>query len=69
MKKKLFGNSVTPRCEYCLSVRREEGGYVCRKKGIVSPNGKCMRYKYDPTLREPKPAPLLMEYDKSVFEI
>ena len=59
-KKKLFHESMEPRCAYCSKgAPLEEGRILCAKKGIVRGDSHCGRFQYDPLKRvPPKPAVL-----------
>lgn len=69
MFKKLFGNSIQPRCEYCHSCTvNGDGSYICNaKKEII--DGKCRGFKYNPLLRIPNDMPTLPKYDPKDFEL
>lgn len=69
MAKYLFDKKITPACRYCFFVRVENGRLVCDKKGSVGENDRCMRFKYDPTLREPKIEPLPAEFSAEDFKL
>ena len=50
----LFRKNVAKCCAYC--VRAGQSGnrmMLCSKKGFVSPDGKCRRFRYDPLKRTP----------------
>jgi hypothetical protein len=54
--KKLFNkNDITPSCSYCVHGRFSPNGesVLCLKKGIVSLDYSCKRFKYDPLKRKP----------------
>ena len=55
MRRKLYGNNITPSCEYCARARRAADGRVmlCSKKGIVPLYHRCRRFRYDPLKRVP----------------
>ena len=68
-KKKLFGNNITPNCEYCrFSERSPDGSVICPYKvnDIGSP---CKKYEYDPTKREPNSAPVLPSFSPEDFRL
>ncbi len=69
MPRYLFDKKITPACKYCYFVSVENGGFVCGKKGKVSAEEKCMRFRYDPTLREPELAPLPGKHSAEDFKI
>ncbi|MGN1457649.1 MAG: hypothetical protein ACI4XP_06815 [Acutalibacteraceae bacterium] len=68
-RKKLFGNSITPSCDYCQYVTlNNEGKKICRM-GVLSLEKPCRKYTYDPLKREPKPAPELPKFTADDFKI
>ncbi len=69
MAKYLFDKKITPACRYCFFAKMENGRLVCDRKGYVGENDKCMRFKYDPTAREPKVEPLPAEYSAEDFKL
>ena len=60
LEKKLFQRGIEPRCTYCArGAAIEKGKILCTKKGVVSPEGSCGAFRYDPLKRvPPKPAVL-----------
>ena len=56
----LFRKNIDPRCAYCAQgVRINETQVACVKKGIVSAENHCFRFRYDPLKRvPPRPAKL-----------
>ena len=72
MKKKLFERKKYPSvCEHCANGRLspDEQSVLCIKKGIVAPDGKCRKYKYDPLKRRPKKPLMIEKADPSEFEL
>ncbi len=69
MPKYLFDKKIIPACKYCFYARLKDGVLSCDKKGSVKPDDKCMRFKYDPTMREPELAPLPKEYSEDDFKL
>ncbi len=70
MNKKLINGKDHPAsCIYCESGRLAPGGVsvLCVRKGIVKPDGKCRKFKYDPLKREPKVPPVPPKADASDF--
>ena len=55
----LFQKNIEPRCAYCSrGVSVDENQVLCRKRGVVAPEGSCRSFRYDPLKRTPtKPAP------------
>lgn len=71
MKKKLINRKEYPAsCAYCEYGRLSPGGLsvLCVKKGIMSPEGKCRKFVYDPTRREPKVPLAVPKADTSDYE-
>ena len=68
----LFRKRIERRCEYCAhSTCLNEEQIHCSKKGIRSPEDKCLLFSYDPTKRVPKKAKAVdfakyEEYDYSL---
>ena len=50
--KKLFGNNITPNCEYCELAQYSGGKFICTKNKVLV-NNKCRKFKYDPCKRIP----------------
>lgn len=68
----LFRKKIEPSCSYCVhSAHLADGQILCSKKGVVSPDGKCMRFRYDPIKRIPvKPKALdFSKYDSEDFSL
>lgn len=42
---------------------------LCSKKGVLSPDYKCRKFKYDPLRRVPKMMPSLPEYTFEDFKL
>lgn len=60
---KLF-RKMDPRCAYCQQGQQiNEKDVMCVKKGIVSADSHCRRFRYDPLKRMP-PRPATLETDK-----
>lgn len=71
MGRKLYGNTVEPRCEYCeLGQRSADGRQVfCKRKGVVLPGEKCRKYVYDPLKRVPFRQAQLRQYQPEEFSL
>lgn len=71
MGKKLYGKGIIPACAYCAkgSVTTDKKFILCLKKGIVTPDYHCRRFKYDPLLRIPKIPPELEKFTAEDFSI
>lgn len=52
-----FHNKTSQRlcslCTHALTI--DDTHILCDKRGVVSPDYKCLRFKYDPLRRVPKP--------------
>ncbi len=50
----LFRKKIEPSCSYCQSgARISDTEVACLRRGIVSAQGSCRKFKYDPLRREP----------------
>lgn len=68
----LFRKKIARSCTYCAhSARLNENELLCSKKGIRSPEDKCLSFRYDPTRRIPKKAKALdfSKYDQEDFSL
>ena len=60
----LFRKDIEPRCAYCAQgVRINETQVACVKKGIVSAENHCFRFRYDPLKRVP-PRPVTPDFSR-----
>lgn len=66
-----LGKDVTPACHLCRYVTEVSSldQWLCRKKGIVSPSGRCFRFRYDPLKRPVFPKPELPSFDDKDFRL
>lgn len=71
MKNILLNKNIEPRCQYCANGTRSRDGsmVLCIKKGIVTLNYKCRKFKYDPLQREPETMPDLPKFSKDDFKL
>ena len=68
-KKKLFGNNIPPRCEYCrLSEKNNSGNSTC-PYGFNTTGDTCKKYVYDPLKREPQSMPTLPKFTADDFKL
>lgn len=69
--KKLFGNNISPACEYCEhgTLSSDNAMILCSKKGVVSPYYSCNKFVYMPTKRIPKRRPSLPQYSSEDFSL
>lgn len=71
MKRKLYGNTVTPVCHLCVHGRKSADGEVilCLLKGVTDPGDRCRKFQYDPLRRVPFRQPPLTTYTAEDFSI
>ena len=71
MRKKLYGNAVTPACGICAHGRRSSDGQVilCLHRGVVEPTARCRKFTYDPLRRVPYTQPSLGAYSEEEFQL
>lgn len=51
----LFRKTIVKNCAYCAHAgQASDGKLLCTKRGFVSANGSCRRFRYDPLKRTPK---------------
>ena len=56
----LFRKKIPKACTYCLhGTQIDQEQVLCIKKGVVSPDGKCRKFCYDPCKRIPLKAKAL----------
>ena len=68
----LFRKKITPACCYCQwGTAMDDNQVLCIKRGIVSSENKCRKFRYDPCKRiPPKMKPLdLKKYDDVDFSL
>ena len=68
----LYRKKLTPSCSYCAhgsSISDEE--VICLHRGVVSSDGHCRKFSYDPLKREPEhhSLPALKEYKAEDFSL
>ena len=67
-----FRKKIQPSCSYCVhAARLSDGQILCAKRGLVTAEGKCMRFRYDPIKRVPLKAKALdfEKYDQDDFSL
>ena len=67
--KKLFGNNISPDCEYCRYYAKNSSGDPMCSKGSANFVTPCFRYAYDPLKREPKVMPEIPEFTADDFKL
>lgn len=68
----LFRKKIQRSCAYCIhSTKLDEEQALCVKKGIVSTDSACRRFKYDPCKRVPSKAKALdfAKYDEHDYSL
>lgn len=65
----LFRKNIEPRCAYCAHAHAlDEQTATCKRRGIVTLEDHCRRFKYDPLSRiPPKPAVLRGSFSANDF--
>lgn len=50
----VFRKRIPKQCLYCLHcIQLDEAHMLCKKKGVVKQESKCIRFRYDPCKRIP----------------
>lgn len=53
----LFRKRIEKSCSYCkFGTKLDDEEVLCARKGLVSINGKCRKFRYEPLKRIPKKA-------------
>ena len=68
----LFRKKIERSCGYCIHCTKlDEDSVLCAKKGVMSLNGKCARFSYDPCKRVPGKAKALdlSKYDQEDYSL
>lgn len=68
-RKKLFGNHIPPRCEYCQHYEKNNSGNPGCRFGVRTSGDACKRYVYDPLKREPQSLPTLPRFTADDFKL
>ncbi len=64
----LFRKKIEKSCSYCAhGAALDEDSVLCSKKGLRPLSGKCRKFKYDPTKRQPVKAKA-MDFEKYANE-
>jgi len=66
--KKLFGNNIIIRCDYCQYCINESGTNFCKAKKSINAKGKCSKFTYNPTMRKVN-AQTLGDYSHEDFSL
>jgi len=68
----LFRKKITRSCTYCVyGTKIDDEQVLCIRKGVVSVEGKCRKFKYDPCKRIPvKARPVdFSKYDQEDYSL
>lgn len=68
----LFRKKIERSCSYCThGTKIDDELVLCTKKGVVSQNNSCWKFKYDPTKRIPVKAKALdfTKYDEEDYTL
>ncbi len=68
----LFRKKIERSCLYCsFGTKLDEDSVLCTKRGVVNPDIKCRKFRYEPYKRIPsKENPLdFKKYDKEDFSL
>lgn len=68
-KKKLFGNNVPPRCDYCRYYKKNSSGEPSCPYGFKTVGDTCKKYVYDPLKREPQSMPTIPKFTADDFKL
>ncbi len=68
-KKKLFGNNIPPRCDYCQHYEKNKGGKPVCPYGFQTVGNPCKKYIYDPLKREPQSMPTMPKFTADDFKL
>ncbi len=70
-ERKLFGNNITPKCEYCISGQTSSDGemILCSKKGVVTNDFSCKKFEYIPFKRTPKRRMPMQSFSQEDFKL
>lgn len=70
---KLFSKQIQPKCEYCRHAQYFSGCEIvgCKHCGVMSLEGSCRHFVYDPLKRVPDPPAVFTpkNYNKNDFEL
>lgn len=71
MQKLIDENKYEPKCAYCLHARipDDKSCVLCKKKGIMSFDDSCKKFKYDPLKRVPVKIRINNDFDEDDFKI
>lgn len=67
--KKLFGNGIEPKCEYCANSAGSGEELRCSAGLEVGLAGTCARFRYDPLKRAPNDSPEIGKHAPEEFKL
>ncbi|HIU35625.1 MAG TPA: hypothetical protein IAC53_03340 [Candidatus Fimenecus excrementigallinarum] len=64
-------NGIAPKCAYCRhgTLSADKTSVLCKKRGVVSPDGRCRKYKYDILKRQPPHRQKPPAFSEADFEL
>lgn len=68
----LFRKNIERSCSYCAhSAKLDDDQVLCAKRGLMSIDGKCLKFRYDPCKRIPVKAKALdfSKYDREDYSL
>mgnify|MGYP003296950343 CR=1 FL=1 len=71
MKKKVIGDHIEPKCEYCVhgELSADSIHILCIKKGILEPDYSCKKFIYDALKRTPRRPTEVQQFSAEDFEL
>ena len=71
MKKKLLGENIERKCQYCAfgTPVKSSDKILCPKKGVTDKYASCKKYIYDPLKRIPQNVPGMIQFSESDFSL
>ena len=71
MKRKLYGNTVSPTCRLCVHGRltKDKQVVLCLHRGVTAPDDRCRKFCYDPLRRVPFRNPQIETFSKEDFSL
>ncbi len=71
MSRFLFDKEISPKCEYCeTGVATADGKEIlCRRKGVMSPDSFCKKFRYDPLKRKPTVVQISSGFTQDDFKL
>ncbi|MBQ8210170.1 MAG: hypothetical protein IJZ35_06290 [Clostridia bacterium] len=69
MKKSLYSQDISPRCEYCANgtVTPDGKEVLCPKRGVMQADSFCKKFKYDALKRKPRQIKLSSDFTVEEF--